>query len=748
MKRKIIVGLIIAGIVFSGVNIDFKSLKAEGEVLTIINKGNSYDYPTTAIAGQPYTVTVKWTQNFDAKTIESLFFIDEDCAGGGNCYPGSTYGKTWEPGLSAGSHSHTFTVTTPNDGRSKWNVRILVIGFRGPSGSGDGDSDQYRYTITIEQPLNPPKLNVTWHVPSQFEYGEPNPLWLEVCNSGGDADVEREMWISGYSQGYGTWHMYPEGCITTGWRDDFYVSDKYIQDGYVTIRFWAKATNKSGTDTYDETKKIPVVGMEGSIKVIVKDDSGDRLRDAKIYLDGSYEGKTNSSGEYTISNLAPNEYKVEASKSGYYGNSEYVYLEAGKIVTVYLTLEEIPPTTTTPSPTTPKPTTPKPTTPRPTTPSPTTPPPTKSPCDIDSDNDGVPDCEDECENTPPEYYVDNKGCKVCLSQYDECAVAATGLIPLFGIVSNVSAVINDLCLINNAIKSGEPVLNYVVMLTKDTAIVIAEIILAAFTAGWSEILLTGIEAAGAIKECGFDLADGYGADKSFYTGVYEGVSQKLAEENIDSMTVFMGSPAKLIIKDEEGNTLSENNKMGIPIGFFYEHDDYKMAFIINPEGEYKIETIGTDEGTYDLKIKTIRDGKITKSKEFDDVQTSQGKVDTYNVNIASSGKVDIEKSGESSFKYLLIVAIILLISIIGFYVYRGKKGGMAGPPRFGERSRLAKKLDKQYETGKMAKDEYFQKMKDLELSPENKILKKLEEKFARGEIPKEEYLQKKRDLEV
>jgi len=203
--------------------------------------------------------------------------------------------------------------------------------------------------ITVES-SNPPNLNVTWHVPSQFEYEKPNPLWFKTCNSGGDADVEHEMWISGRSLGLVTWDIYSGGCITSGWKDNFYVHEEDIEDGYVTIRFWAKATNESGTDTYDETKKIPVVGMEGSIKVIVKDDSGNKLRDAEIRLDGSYKGKINSSGEYTISNLSPGSYTVKASKSGYEDDSESVYVESGKTKTIYLTLKEIPSPTTTPPP--------------------------------------------------------------------------------------------------------------------------------------------------------------------------------------------------------------------------------------------------------------------------------------------------------------------------------------------------------------------------------------------------------------
>lgn len=328
MKRKILVGLIIAGIVFSAIAINFKNLKATGEACYITNKGNIYDYPTVTKTGKFYRCTVKWTQSFDSTFFAvTLSLLDTS---------EKTKYRLWLEGLSAGSYTHQFEFYFPDIGRDSVTIRIVVVGEIDYS---DSAGDSYDYTVNMEKPLNPPKLNVTWHVPSQFEYEKPNQLWFWICNEGGDASGENELWISGYSSGHSSWSLNSGSCFGTGWKTDFYLQNKHIEDGYVTLRFWAKLTNQSGTDIYDETKKIPVTGMSGSIKVIVKDESGDfRIEGAKIYLDGSYKGKTNSNGEYTISNLAPNEYKVEASKSGYYDDFEYVYLEAGKTITVYLTL--------------------------------------------------------------------------------------------------------------------------------------------------------------------------------------------------------------------------------------------------------------------------------------------------------------------------------------------------------------------------------------------------------------------------
>ena len=78
----------------------------------------------------------------------------------------------------------------------------------------------------------------------------------------------------------------------------------------------------------------------GSIKVIVKDDSGNKLKYAKIYLDGKYKGKTNSSGEYTIKDVSEGSHTVKATKSGYEDDSENVYVSAGKTKSVYLKLKK------------------------------------------------------------------------------------------------------------------------------------------------------------------------------------------------------------------------------------------------------------------------------------------------------------------------------------------------------------------------------------------------------------------------
>jgi hypothetical protein len=109
---------------------------------------------------------------------------------------------------------------------------------------------------------DPPEIEVGWYVPNVFEYGKPNPLYFEITNKGGSANGENELWISGYSTGLSTWSLGEGDDFLTGWKDDFYLEDKHIKDGYVTLRFYVRMWNDYGSDTYDETRKVRVSGHE------------------------------------------------------------------------------------------------------------------------------------------------------------------------------------------------------------------------------------------------------------------------------------------------------------------------------------------------------------------------------------------------------------------------------------------------------------------------------------------------------
>jgi len=139
--------------------------------------------------------------------------------------------------------------------------------------------------------------------------------------------------------------------VTTSHGTKTTISNEYVSAGthYTTGTVGEptgehKLTIYASTDTQEasDTCKFYARGNTGSIKVIVKDNSGNRLKGASIYLDGSYKGSTNYNGELLIEDLSPEKYTVKATKSGYEDDSEDVYVESGETKTVYLTLKEIP----------------------------------------------------------------------------------------------------------------------------------------------------------------------------------------------------------------------------------------------------------------------------------------------------------------------------------------------------------------------------------------------------------------------
>jgi hypothetical protein len=128
---------------------------------------------------------------------------------------------------------------------------------------------------------------------------------------------------------------------------DGYLRVSNVSEGYYTVR-----ASKSGYE--DDSERIHVgagktetvylylEGEEktGSVKAYVKDNSGNKLSGASVYLDNSYKGKTNSSGYLYIDDVPEGYYTVRASKSGYEDDSEQVYVENGKTKTIYLNLRE------------------------------------------------------------------------------------------------------------------------------------------------------------------------------------------------------------------------------------------------------------------------------------------------------------------------------------------------------------------------------------------------------------------------
>jgi hypothetical protein len=84
--------------------------------------------------------------------------------------------------------------------------------------------------------------------------------------------------------------------------------------------------------------RVKVIPTTGTIKAVVRDDAGNYLRDARVYLDGSYKGKTDSSGTLYIRDVGAGLHTVKASKPGYEEDSKAVTVRADRTETVYLTL--------------------------------------------------------------------------------------------------------------------------------------------------------------------------------------------------------------------------------------------------------------------------------------------------------------------------------------------------------------------------------------------------------------------------
>jgi hypothetical protein len=92
--------------------------------------------------------------------------------------------------------------------------------------------------------------------------------------------------------------------------------------------------------------RVKVIPTTGTIKAVVRDDAGNYLRDARVYLDGSYKGETDSSGTLYIRDVGAGLHTVKASKPGYEEDSKTVTVRADATETVYLTLKRIPTTGT------------------------------------------------------------------------------------------------------------------------------------------------------------------------------------------------------------------------------------------------------------------------------------------------------------------------------------------------------------------------------------------------------------------
>lgn len=281
------------------------------------------------------------------------------------------------------------------------------------------------------------------------------------------------------------------------------------------------------------------------------------------------------------------------------------------------------------------------------------------PCKEDSDHDGVNNCKDRCPNTPEwmsrSLQIDSEGCLYCLDKETKCAASVTFLIgvPTMGIED----VLLDFCEIIAKLADGdfEGTIKEVLALVRDILFMAARILagLVTLPAGASGEMVVG--ALQTMLTCLPTLSS------SEVEATFEESVQMMANENIDVLSFYVGSPVTVEVTDDRGNTLNESTRE-IPNSYVFTIGNQKVGLIVNPAGEYEIEVRGTESGTYDLRIKAAQGGKITDDKKYSNVQTSRGEVNTYNVEVKG------EKE-EASLMYSLPLVIIGIL----MGLYAGKK---------------------------------------------------------------------------
>lgn len=291
----------------------------------------------------------------------------------------------------------------------------------------------------------------------------------------------------------------------------------------------------------------------------------------------------------------------------------------------------------------------------------------EDPCKEDSDNDGVNNCEDRCPNTPgwmsQVLQVDSEGCLYCLDKESRCAASVIILtaIPSMGIEN----IILDSCEIIARLADGdvEGAKKEVPALLRDILLMAAKI-LVGFISIPLEIVGDVLDALQTILTCLPALSS------SEMEAVYDESIQMMADENIDVLSLYVGSPVTAKVIDDRGNTLTESTR-GIPSSYMFTIGNDKVGLIVNPAGEYRIEVQGTESGTYDLRIIHTKGGEITYDKEYSNVQTSRGEVDTYK---ATTYNVETQdRKEEASLFYSLPLTIIGVL--MGLYVGKRRREG-------------------------------------------------------------------------
>lgn len=288
------------------------------------------------------------------------------------------------------------------------------------------------------------------------------------------------------------------------------------------------------------------------------------------------------------------------------------------------------------------------------------------PCKEDSDHDGVKNCEDRCSDTPEwmsqALHVDSEGCLYCLDKETRCALSVTLLtaVPSAG----MEDIILDFCEIIAKLADGdlEGAIKETVPLIRDIFFMAVRVLAGGVTL---PLGASGEKVVGALQTMLTCLPALSSSEVE--TAFGESV-QMMADENIDALSFYVGSPVNIEVTDDRGNTLTESIRE-IPNSYIFTIGNNEVGFIVNPAGEYKIEVQGAGSGAYDLRITYAEGGEITYDKKYNNVQTSRGEVDTYKANAYNVEVKDEEE--KASLVYSLPFLIIGILA--GLYINKKRR---------------------------------------------------------------------------
>jgi len=123
---------------------------------------------------------------------------------------------------------------------------------------------------------------------------------------------------------------------TLSWTPD------YSQAGtYHNVHF--QVSDGSLTDSEDITITVNDVVLTGQISGVVTDAADSSAIEGAMVSDGTRSAVTNSSDDYTISNVPEGDYTVSASKDGYVTSSQSVTVVSGETTTADFALSKTPP---------------------------------------------------------------------------------------------------------------------------------------------------------------------------------------------------------------------------------------------------------------------------------------------------------------------------------------------------------------------------------------------------------------------